>query len=275
MENKKIKLLALDLDGTTLKSNNTLSDKVKASIEKAIASGIEVVIASGRPYASMPESMLSIEGINYCIASNGASIHDKSRNRIHSNLLEESDVLKFLELTKDEDLILEVYINGLTYADKRYHDNPLAYGCGEAYLEYAKASHGCTDDMPSFIYEHRKEIDSFEFICTDKSERERVWKLLENNIEGFYITTSSENFVEIMNKNATKGNAVKWICDRLNIDLSETSACGNADNDVDMIAQSGLKTAVKNASEKCLESAEVILPSNNDDGVATLIEMII
>ena len=53
--NKKIKLLSLDLDGTTLRSDNTLSPKVKSAIETAIKNGIEVVAASGRPFGSMQD----------------------------------------------------------------------------------------------------------------------------------------------------------------------------------------------------------------------------
>lgn len=69
-----IKLLALDIDGTTMRNNNTLSAKVRQSIEKAIANGIIVVVASGRPYGTMPKQILEIEGIDYVIASNGSDM---------------------------------------------------------------------------------------------------------------------------------------------------------------------------------------------------------
>ena len=61
MIKNKVKLLALDLDGTVLTSNNTLSDEVKAAIQRAIDAGIEVVAASGRPFCSMPKEILSME----------------------------------------------------------------------------------------------------------------------------------------------------------------------------------------------------------------------
>ena len=275
MIHDNIRLIALDLDGTTLTSHNTLSDAVKHSIEKAIACGIEVVAASGRPYASMPESVLEIEGLNYSITSNGAAIHDKSGKRIHSSLMSEAEVIKLLRLTEGQDLIFEAYINGLTYSDRRYFDNPTRYGCGEAYIDYARASHGQIDDMRSFIYSHRAELDGIEFICTDKAKRESVKELVARNTSEIYITSSSENFVEFMGKNATKGNAVKWICDSLKIDLQSTSACGNADNDVDMIKQSGLGAAVENATPLCLDCADIIIPSNDSDGIVNLIDIIL
>ena len=57
----KIKLLALDLDGTTLTSKNTLAPAVKSALEKAIANGIIIAIATGRPLGTMPQSILDIE----------------------------------------------------------------------------------------------------------------------------------------------------------------------------------------------------------------------
>jgi len=271
----QIKLLALDLDGTALRSNNTLSQTVAAAIEKAAAHGIEIVAASGRPYGSMPQSVLNLKGVNYVISSNGAAIHDKSGRRIHETPLKESAVLQLLKLTKEFDLIWEAFLDGATYTDNRYLKNPLAYGCTPAYISYVQNSRGGLDDMRGYIYENRDKLDSVEYVCPDKALRESVRKMLEENLTDVYITSSSANFVEFMDKNATKSNALKWLCEYLEIPLNQTAACGNADNDADMIACAGLKAAVANASDKCKKAAEVILPTNDNDGTAELIYRIL
>ena len=269
-----LKLLALDLDGTTMRSDNTLSVEVKKAIQKTCENGIEVVVASGRPYGSMPKEILEIEEINYIISSNGAVVHDKTGKKLNSYLLDESDVLKFLDITEKYDIILEAFIDGKTYTDRRYAENPLKYGCTEAYVGYVQQNHGKIDDMRAFVYEHRKELDSIEYVCTDKALREKIRKQIEDGIKNFYVTSSSENFVEMMNKSATKGNAVRWLCDYLGIKLENTCACGNADNDVDMIKQAGLGVAVKNATTLCLKSADKIVASNDENGVKELIDYI-
>ena len=275
MKSKEIKLIALDLDGTVLTDSNTLSDRVKRSLERAIQSGIEVVAASGRPYGSMPKNVLGIEGLNYSITSNGAAVHDNSGRRIHSTLVSENDVISLLKITEGHDLIFEAYVKGLTYTDSRYTSNPLKYGCSEAYVDYVKASHGHIDNMREFIYNHRKELDSIEIICTNAKKRAHIRQLVEDSTSGFYITSSSENFIEFMDKSATKGNAVNWLCNYLDVKAENTCACGNADNDADMIEQAGLGAAVENASKLCLDCADIIVPSNNNDGVAKLIEIIL
>ena len=270
-----IKLLALDLDGTALHSNNTLSPAVAEAIESAAENGIEIVAASGRPYGSMPSDVLHLRGVNYVISSNGAAIHDRTGRRIHETPLRETAVLQLLALTADVDLIWEAFLDGETYTDNRYLHDPIKYGCTPAYVSYVQGSRGGLDDMRRYIYENRCRLDSVEYVCPDKALRESVRKRLEQHLQNVYITSSSANFVEFMDENATKSAALRRLCDLLSVTLSQTAACGNADNDADMIACAGLKTAVANASASCRNAAEIILPSNDNDGVARLIERII
>lgn len=271
----EIKLIALDLDGTALRSDNTLSPAVAEAIEASADKGLEIIAASGRPYCSMPESVLRLRGVNYVISSNGAAVHDKTGARISEKLMRESEVKKLLSLTRGRDLIWEAFVDGATYTDIRYLRDPIKYGCTPAYVSYVQNSRGGLDDMRGYIYSNRARLDSVEYVCPDKALREEVRALLEKELNETYITSSSANFVEFMHKDATKSNALKWLCGRLGVSPRDTAACGNADNDADMIAFAGLKSAVANASDNCKAAADVILPTNDHDGVARLIETII
>ena len=273
MDNK-IKLLALDLDGTVLRSNNTLSGKVKSAIESAYNSGITVAAASGRPFSSMPKEILYMPEFEYYIASNGAAVYDSNGKRVRSITLKEKDVIKILKLTDDYDLIWEAFLDGETYTDVRYYNDPMSYGCTAAYVDYVRSSRGTSDDMRGYIYRNRGRLDSIEFVSTDSELRRTLWDKIESKIDSVYVTSSSKHFVEIMDGSATKANALKFICDLLNISLDKTAAAGNADNDVDMIVEARLGVAVKNASPKCLDAADVIVESNDNDGIVELIEMI-
>lgn len=273
--NKNIKLLALDLDGTALKSNNTLSPAVKKAIERTAENGITVVAASGRPYASMPGYILQMDAFKYFITSNGAGVYDNSGRRISSVQLNEKSVLDILDLTRDYDLIWEAFLDGETCTDKRYYDNPQKYGCSAAYVDYVRSSRGCTDDMHGYIYKNRNRLDSIEFVSTDEILRKTIWNKIEKTVPDVYVTSSSAHFVEIMDSKATKANALRFICGILNIPLKNTAAAGNADNDVDMIVEAGLGVAVKNACDNCKIHADLIVSSNDDDGIAELIDIIL
>lgn len=270
----RIKLLALDLDGTVLRSDNTLSPAVKAAIEKMILRGIEVAAASGRPFGSMHPDVMSIRGLRYVIASNGAAIYENG-SRVRSITLNENDVIKLMELTEKYDLIWEAFRDGEICTDSRYFADPEKYGCTKAYVGYVRSSRAHCDNMRGYILDNRKSLDSVEFVCTDKKLRQRLWKEAEEKIPGLYITSSSKNFVEFMDKSATKRGGLLWLCERLNIELKNTAAAGNADNDVDMITAAGLGIAVANASKKCLAAADLTVKSNDEDGIAALRELIL
>src|SRR5699024_1847783 len=72
----QIKCIALDLDRTTLNSHGHLSEANKTAIERAVAAGIQVVVASGRALDSLPAEVTDIKGIRYAITSNGAAVYD-------------------------------------------------------------------------------------------------------------------------------------------------------------------------------------------------------
>lgn len=71
-----LRLIALDLDGTTLNSQGKVSPYTKKILEKALSKGILVVIASGRALSAIPEDILNIRGLKYIITSNGSSIFE-------------------------------------------------------------------------------------------------------------------------------------------------------------------------------------------------------
>ena len=235
---------------------------------------MEVAVASGRPYSSMPQDILNIDGIDWVIASNGASIYHRGE-RLRALKLREQDVLDILDLTKAHDLIWEAFIDGVACTDKRYYDDPMRYGCSAAYVSYVRGSRDVSSDMRGFIRDHRRVLDSIEFVCPEQTLRERLWDDIAREVEGVYITSSSAHFVEFMHADATKSGAVGWLSERLGIAQSEIAAAGNADNDKDMLLHAGLGVAVSNATPACLDAADLIVGSCDEDGVSELIEQLI
>ena len=144
---KDIRLIALDLDDTTLCSDGSLADKTREAIEAAISSGIEVVIASGRAFNSLPRAVAEICGIRYAITSNGAAVaKNPGGERIVSLTLHPDTVQDILELFGNE--LLECFIDGQAYCDARYMADPMRFGCSPAYVEYVKTTRLPVGDMP-------------------------------------------------------------------------------------------------------------------------------
>lgn len=89
-----IKLIALDLDGTTLNRSGRLAARTKAALEAAIRRGVHVVIATGRTFSAVPDEVKEIEGIEYILSSNGAEIRNLQQGGVcvYSNYIDAAAV---------------------------------------------------------------------------------------------------------------------------------------------------------------------------------------
>ena len=99
MGQQRIKLAAFDLDDTLLLPEGTLSERARAAIEKAADLGMEIVLASGRSFSSLPAELLGMPQIHYAITSNGAAVNEvPSGKRILARCLSPESIRVILKL---------------------------------------------------------------------------------------------------------------------------------------------------------------------------------
>ena len=195
MTEKKIKLIALDLDDTTLRSDASLAPETAQTIANAVKSGTQVVIASGRAFKSLPQSVLQIDGIRYAICSNGACIEDMhSRTRLFSFTLGPQVVERLLETFSGERF--EAFVDGQPYCDGEYYREPLRFGCSPAYVDYVKTTRIPVDDMPGFMRRHIAELDSVDIMCGTLEHKAELWEKTKR-LSDVYVTSSSPRLIEI------------------------------------------------------------------------------
>ena len=103
-QRKHIKMIALDLDGTTLNRQGQLSERTIDAFGKAMAQGVQIVISTGRTFRSLPAQLFSVEGLAYVVTSNGAHITElATMRRIYENLLPKDAVAAVVSLLKTRD----------------------------------------------------------------------------------------------------------------------------------------------------------------------------
>lgn len=128
-----IRLIALDLDDTTLGSDSRLAPETEKALKRAIAAGIEIVVASGRAFRALPAQVLGIGGISYAITSNGAAIESvPDGRRLMSLSIAPASVMQILSLFEGERF--EAFVDGQPYCDAEYAADPLRFGCAPAYV---------------------------------------------------------------------------------------------------------------------------------------------
>lgn len=267
---RKIRLAALDLDDTVLRSDGTLSPAMRQAMVDAIGRGIEVVAASGRAFHTLPLEVLSIPGLRYAITANGTAIYRVSDGiRIHSETLDPEAVNRILQVaSRFEKVPLEAVMQGKVYAPQWYLKQPGTFGVQERYCSYIQKTRIPVEDMIDFGRKHCRELDSVQFVCKNHELKKAVRDAIASETDMVQQISSEDFFLEICSCKAGKEAGMAYLCMLLDIPRECTTACGNAGNDIGMIQFAGIGAAVSNASADCKASADMLIGSNDEDGVA-------
>lgn len=272
----RIRCIALDLDRTTLNSEGHLSERNRRTIERAISSGIQIAVASGRSLDSLPGEVMEIPGIRYAITSNGAAVYDlKEGVCLRQYKLKAEAVRDILRWTQGEDVTFEAFIDGKPYAEKAYVEDPVRFGAMPRSIPYIQETRKPIEDMRSFIREHEGELDCIDVVVKSEEYKRRLWKTLEKQVRDVYITSSVKQLLEISDVNAGKDTAAEFLIGYLGLTREELAGFGDGHNDSGLMKYAGIGFAVANASKECREAADRIVASNDEDGVAEGIDYIL
>ncbi len=272
---QKIKLIALDLDGTLLTEKKKITPYTMQILENASRQGVVIVIATGRPFMGIPEELRNLPGIRYAISSNGAKIIDtKKKSIIMEHLLSAQLAIKMLEIGNHYDALQEVYFEDQGYVDEakmnqlaKYHHNPNMW-------EYFKSTRKQVPDIMELTKQKNQDMDKVQMLFADLSERDKAWKEIEQ-IKGITQVDSLGYNIEINASGVNKGVKLLELGKRLGIKQEEIMACGDGQNDVTMVQMAGLGVAMGNAIEPVKNVADYVTDTNEQEGVAKAIEKFI
>lgn len=264
--------IALDLDGTTLQTGGKLSAYTKEVLETLGARGIHIVVASGRSYTSLPQEVLALCGVEYAVCSNGASVwHVPSGMCISKTVLPVDAAEDVLTAMAGENIHYECFIGGRPYADAQYVADPVGCGALERAIPYIQSTREPIGDIVGFIREHAHELENLDVIVGEQEQKNRLWKKLAALREDLYVTSSVYQLLEIAHRDAGKRNGLEVVLQRLGVNVAQTAAFGDADNDLDMLRWAGCGVAMGNAPEDVRAAADCIAETNDEDGVARML----
>ncbi|MDD5823571.1 MAG: HAD family hydrolase [Firmicutes bacterium] len=266
-----IRIVALDLDGTTLNSKGELSDNNRKTLEEACAAGVEVVYSTGRVFASIPKEVLTVKGIRYVISANGAVINDlRTGEPVYGDFLAENAVLSAIEIAKEHELQLEAFWNGRAFIDKAIYDDILENGMPHRNAEYVLRTRTPIDGIFDGMHENKHRIENLNFFFKDKEQLEEYRPLIQT-IPDAMFTSSFINNIEVGGPGTSKRKALEALLGKLELTRDDLMCCGDAANDIEMIRFAGVGVAMGNAWEETKKAADYIAASNDEDGVAEAI----
>lgn len=263
-----IKLIATDLDGTALNGGN-LSQKNQMAIRRAIDSGIEFAIATGRGICGITDELYEISGLKYAITSNGACISNFRTGEILGHFtLDGEDVKKLNKVGKKLGLTYEIFVNGKAYVDQKYYDDPVSFGQFPRLVPYIRATRTPVPDIEEFIAQNINQVENFVMVTPDENIHKKCSGLVRDVNINNYVVDSEPQWIEVMSPKSNKCEGLRLLCDYLKIDFKDVAAFGDGMNDLEMIELSGLGIAMDNAVAELKKAADVITLSCEEDGLA-------
>jgi len=264
----KYKMLVLDLDDTLLRDDYSISQRTKELLIQAQQAGVKVVLASGRPTPAMEQYALELQLAKYdsfLISFNGAvvtSVRDK-------DILFESSLTR-TEVHSLHDFSVENNVHILTYSEKG-----IISDTESEYIDIEVQLTGIPHyKVPCF----KSEVNSSAVKCI-LLEHPDYLKLVEKKLKAertdLSVSLSKPFFLEVMPHGIDKASSIDFLAKKLGIKQSEVIAVGNAANDLSMIEYAGMGIWVDNVSLELRDKADCVVASNNQDGVAEVIERFI
>ncbi len=262
-----VRMIATDIDGTMLRSDGTLSPRVKAAMAAAVEAGIHVVPATGRPFIVAADVIEAADLPHYWVFANGAITRHLGRDELIRGFWME------LELARSLIESLRTSLPGAGFALE--FEQTVAFEPGfdqvvpavpdivpiEDVLEAAD------DPDPAYgriqkvlIYDLSVELDDL-FVAVEA-------------VAGTTAVASYSGlpFIELAAAQVTKATALSLLAEDLSVTPAEVACFGDNHNDLPMLDWAGHSYAMGNATEDAKEAADDIIGANDQDGLAIKIE---
>lgn len=261
-----MKCLAVDLDGTTLNRWNKISDKNLNALKQAHNQGILVVPVTGRSLDMIPESLNNCDFIDYVICSNGAVIYNfKTKEKMYEATIPNQECISFLEelpsfylsANIDGHIVLQSGWIGTLYQFLRKNNKT-------KFLKVNK--------IKSYLKDTKKDVECFQMYTLRKSIHYQMMNILKKypSLIEANINAPENRYTEIFSYFSSKGKALLFLKEHLQLEW--VYSIGDGQNDLSLFEVSDFSMAMGNGHKDCKEKANVILPSNNKDGLSFGIE---
>ena len=263
------KAIFLDLDGTLLTDDKRVPDVNRTAIERMLADGNSVVIATGRPLSSaiiQAERLGLTEPGCYLIAYNGGILYDTAERKeiFHASIPLEL-VRKVFEEANRRGIHIQTYQGTKVIVEPRCDDKEIRLYCSRILIEYEVI------DNVSLLEE-----EPVKMLIIDLADKAPLVEFMQwigswadDRLDCFF---SNDEYVEIVPKGMNKGNAIRKMAELLNISVENTIAAGDAANDITMLQAAGVGCAMRNAADEVKLVADYITEKdNNSGGVAEII----
>ncbi|MBO4430246.1 MAG: HAD family phosphatase [Bacteroidaceae bacterium] len=265
------KLIAVDLDGTLVRNDQSISQRTVDTLIRVQEMGVKVAVASGRPTfgtAHVAETLRLDEFGGYVMSYNGGEIYDwGTKSLLHAQTLDENVIPYLYMCAREHGMPIMTYIEKEVVSEV---DN-------NEYIQYSVMRNRMTlRKVDDFV----KAVEGAGIVKCIIVGSPTLLPALETKMQERLkgkagVFRSEPFFLEIVPMGIDKGKGLSILLDKIGMKKSEIIAFGDGYNDTSMLQFAGMGIAMGNAAEEIKKAADMVTLSNNDDGVAIALEKLI
>lgn len=261
---QKFKLVAFDVDGTLVGRDLSISRRVRDAVDAMLAAGVAGCLVTGRMYrATLPFAReLGFDAPLICYQ--GAAIIDPASDDVlaHS-ALDNAIVLELCDAAKRDGIHLQLYRNDEYYCEARNRFSDM----------YAALALTQPVVVPSLRTAFAYSPSTKAVLVADAPVAEEYMRKLQDIFgRRAYVTRSLPEFVEVLDPGVDKGAALRFVAQRLGVEIQEVLAIGDSWNDAPLLSAAGFGVAMGNAPPELREAADAVVGDLEHDGVAEALE---
>lgn len=262
------KLIAVDLDFTLLGDDRQVSRRNADALRAAIKQGIHVIAATGRmPHGAM-QHVRKVGITDPCVFYNGAMISNPVTGEVYfENTIDVPTASELCKLCKENDWYFFKFVGDRFYVRDRNSELVSSY-------EQKVQLDGI--ELGEDFWRVDKPLEKIVLYPKDRAEFKKIESELAKRFKDkLYFCESEKLNLDVMSISVNKAKSVEAVASMLGVKREDVMAFGDSENDTEMIEWAGVGAAMANAADAVKAVADVIAPSNNDDGVAVIIERLL
>ena len=265
-EPARIRIIAMDLDGTLVKGDLGITSRVRRAINDARAAGLEITIATGRMFQSARRLADDLQVTLPIICYQGSLVRDPVTGKTYQHeVLPSGPAQAAIEFARQRGLHVNAYIHDELYMEA---DTPE----GRFYADSSNVPITFVDDLATAVAAGSTKLV---FVMDEGQVLDAISEMDGRFGSAVQATRSHPRFAEIVRRDVNKGRALAHVAAVANVSLDQTMGIGDNLNDLDLVRAAGIGVAMGDGDPRVVAAADWVTGSYEDDGVAQAIERLL
>ena len=254
---------ACDLDRTLIAQDALLRPRTAAAIAAARAAGIHVIVVTGRMFRSVLPYLEQAGLDDPVVCYQGAVVADPATGEFLRHVpVPLETALEAIDAVVTAGYHVNCYLDDLLYVAEVTPE-------ARAYADFQKIEIHAVGDLRTWLDREPTKLVA----VGPPAELDALEAVLKPRFRGrLFVSKSLPHFLEFAHPDVSKGSGLQFVADRLGFGPAETVACGDGENDRELLDWAGFAVAVANAHPEILARGDLVVPSVEEEGVAALLE---